>query len=571
MKRHNDSLCGFRTRVLCLTGLALLGGCDPGPVDVDRIGVISTVGGEARLLAARTAGDAAGEPDGMFLRYHVRLANPASTDLVLNNTQVGVRVDGVDAYAPYVLDSADEDEDGEIDDAVIEAGEHEVYKFEHVSDDAPFDGAGFNFSYLNEGAGTLLAWAVEEHRNETASGGYNFPARLEDLHPTEFWRQGRHSHATGQAYALDLSVRRWRDGGLTTYTEQAFEDDANGIERGSRNEHFLAWGKPVYAMHDATILKCRRLRPDNTPGEKQAAANVISVDHGNGEFAAYAHFMQESIPPELCPTETYDDDVLDPPVSIHKGQFLGLVGNSGRSSSPHLHLVVADAPYYEQRYSLPINFGDVAVHGTAGFDFDDEDLNQVTWADPRAMGLNQLLLPNTLGWPQADLPLGALFSGRDGTFCATREAGQDRVRVEFQPGDAIDVRSGCTVAAEAEVEVHSNWTLDIDAHERSGVGRTLFLRSWDAQVTNKRNLALEWVKLRDGSDYVYQVSLKRIDAGTSETWTLEGSGHLLISIGKNSMSFAYGNDTATASIGFVGVGSTKSAKLYTWKSDDPNL
>lgn len=53
---------------------------------------------------------------------------------------------------------------------------------------------------------------------------------------------------------------------------------------------------------------------------------------------------------------------------------------------------------------------------------------------------------------------------------------------------------------------------------------------------------------------VYQVSLKRIDAGTSETWTLEGTGHLLISVGKNSMSFAYGNDTATASIGFVGAG-----------------
>lgn len=572
MDTTDNSPLALRRGAVALTlGASLLVACDSGPVELESTGVVRTIDGSQHLLAARTAGDAAGESDGMFLRYHVRLRNPGSSDLVLDSTFQGLRVDGVDAYEAYVVDDADGDEDGEVDDAVIESGDFETYKFEHFSADKSIDGAGFSFAYLGQTAETRLAWGVQAHSNATSTGGYHFPARLEDLHPTEFWRQGIHSHATQQAYALDLTIRRWRDGALTRFTERGFADDSNGIPIGSRNDHFLAWGKPIYAMHSGTLLKCRRLSPDNVPGEDASGANVMVIDHGNGEYASYAHLMQESTPPELCPTEITGDDVLDPPIQIERGQFLGLVGNSGRSSEPHLHLVVSDAPYYEERFSLPINFGGVAVHGTSGFDYDDPDLNAVTWADPKAMGPNQLLLPNTLGWPEADLALGALYQDRDASFCSTREGGQDQIRVELEPGDALDMRSGCNLDAETEIDVNANWTLDIDAHERSGVGRSLFLRSWDAEITNKRNLVLEWVKLRDGANYVYEIRLNRVDAGTTQSWRLEGSGHLYVAVTKHSIQFSYGGDQATASIGFVGVGSSKSAKLYSWESDDPNL
>lgn len=570
--RTARALTGRCATALCLLSLA---GCDLGPVDLEEIAklVPAADGSGDVLIAARTPGDEAGDPDNNFLRYHAALSNPTNEMLVVDVAAHGVRIDGQDHTWEYVLNPEQAEVgtpyyDSQPDDKHLYPGETDVYKFEFTALGGGLEGAGFLLDYEGTDDRTRLMWPVETYENATSVGGYNFPARVEDLHPGEFWSQGKHKHARHQAYALDLGVKRWRDGDLTSYTLEAFDDAASGVELGSRNEHFGVWGKPVYAMRSGTIVKCRRLRPDHPPGKEHSVsgANVVSVDHGNGEFASYVHLMDRSTPAHLCPMEVYGNDFLDPPVQIEKGDFLGRVGNSGPSQGPHLHLAVSDSDHTNPlQRSVPINFGNIDVHGSNGFQLGD-DLNEVDFSPPKAMGPGQILKPNAAGWPAADLALGHQFTERDGSYCKTRENGQDLKRVDLEADQYFDARNLCNISAEVEIYTYPNWTMDIDANERSGMGRTLLLSSYNGDETRKRNLALEWVKLRYGSSYVYVVSLRRIDSDTVQTWTLQGSGHLFIDINKNSMSFNYGTEGGSSSIGFVGVGATKRGSLHSWEA-----
>ena len=60
------------------------------------------------------------------------------------------------------------------------------------------------------------------------------------------------------------------------------------------------------------------------------AGNFVNQDLGGGRFALYAHLQPGSV-------RVKPGDVIRP------GQVLGLVGNSGNSSEPHLHFHVMDA------------------------------------------------------------------------------------------------------------------------------------------------------------------------------------------------------------------------------------
>jgi hypothetical protein len=269
-------------------------------------------------------------------------------------------------------------------------------------------------------------YELEIYANDTSTGGYRFPARAEDLPAGTFWTPGSyHAHSRSQRYAYDLKAVRWDHdlGQWTRYTEQAYEDEANGIALGSKNEHHLIWGQPVYAMASGWSMSCRRSEPDHLPGGANSVpgANSISIDHGNDEFAAYAHLMQHTMPAGLCPAEApVDDDdpvVAHVPVYVHEGDFLGLVGNSGPSTGPHLHVHLVDSgpgtPSAKVR-GLPLNFHDVFVHAYDGFDptVHEADWNWVTSAEAAAVGYKQLIHPNSCGWAGADQIGGYTTGGR---------------------------------------------------------------------------------------------------------------------------------------------------------------
>jgi murein DD-endopeptidase MepM/ murein hydrolase activator NlpD len=105
------------------------------------------------------------------------------------------------------------------------------------------------------------------------------------------------------------------------------------------NKTHFAYGSEVLAVADATVVATKDGIPENVPGITSRAVpitletiggNHVILDLGGGRFAFYAHLQPGSLKVKL------GDKVL-------RGQVLGLVGNSGNSTEPHLHFHVSDA------------------------------------------------------------------------------------------------------------------------------------------------------------------------------------------------------------------------------------
>jgi murein DD-endopeptidase MepM/ murein hydrolase activator NlpD len=71
-------------------------------------------------------------------------------------------------------------------------------------------------------------------------------------------------------------------------------------------------------------------------------ANYVVVDHGDGTTARYWHLQQEGV-------------LVEPGDPLCAGDLIGLSGNTGFSTVPHLHLVVKDL----FGHSVPLLFHDV--------------------------------------------------------------------------------------------------------------------------------------------------------------------------------------------------------------------
>ena len=128
---------------------------------------------------------------------------------------------------------------------------------------------------------------------------------------------------------------------------------------------YHAYGEPVLAVDDATVLSSIDGLPDNVPrtpaGFETAlpltmetiAGNAVVLDLGGEQFAYYAHLQPGSVQVKAGDR-------------VHRGQVLGRIGNSGDSRSPHLHFQVTNAaglmssegvPYVIDEYWLRLSDG----------------------------------------------------------------------------------------------------------------------------------------------------------------------------------------------------------------------
>ncbi|MCM3715611.1 M23 family metallopeptidase [Alkalihalobacillus oceani] len=143
-----------------------------------------------------------------------------------------------------------------------------------------------------------------------------------------------HYPVESQRYAYDLVVV---ENGST------FEGEA------TNNESYHAFGKEVVAPAAGTVVSVENGIADNTPGietnEQEPLGNHVIIDHHNGEYSVLAHFQQGSL-------QVSEGD------QVEAGQLLGLCGNSGNSSEPHIHFHVADSAEWEEAASIRITFED---------------------------------------------------------------------------------------------------------------------------------------------------------------------------------------------------------------------
>ncbi len=145
---------------------------------------------------------------------------------------------------------------------------------------------------------------------------------------------------SGQRHAADLTI--WRDG-------STFRGD------GLVNEDYYAWGQPVLAPVDATVVEIADGVEDNPPGQvpedhSNSFGNHVVLQVGNNAFLYLAHLQVGSIP-------------VARGKRIDAGTVVGLTGNSGASSEPHLHIHVQNYPSLRTRaFGLPMTF-DMVVDG----------------------------------------------------------------------------------------------------------------------------------------------------------------------------------------------------------------
>ena len=78
-------------------------------------------------------------------------------------------------------------------------------------------------------------------------------------------------------------------------------------------DQLAAVGTPIRALAAGEVLFAGRLA---------IRGNTVVIDHGRGVFSAYAHFSELQVSAGM---------------RVDAGQIIGLSGNTGRSSAPHLH------------------------------------------------------------------------------------------------------------------------------------------------------------------------------------------------------------------------------------------
>jgi murein DD-endopeptidase MepM/ murein hydrolase activator NlpD len=174
---------------------------------------------------------------------------------------------------------------------------------------------------------------------------FHFPSRGEYtvLHGGRTRAQNYHHPHRAQRFAWDLVVKK------------------NGRQRppGSRktNDSFYCYGKDILAPAAGTVVTAINDVAENRPGERGArGGNGVVIDHGFGEYSAIWHAIPGSV-------------VVRVGDRVEVGQVLAKVGNSGRSTGPHIHFHVSyreeqrDGKLVE-RFGLPVELVDVVVDGS---------------------------------------------------------------------------------------------------------------------------------------------------------------------------------------------------------------
>jgi murein DD-endopeptidase len=106
-----------------------------------------------------------------------------------------------------------------------------------------------------------------------------------------------------------------------------------------KNESYYAEGVDALAVATGTVVAVKDSIPENVPGVTSRAVpitletvggNHVIIDIGGGKYAFYAHLKPGSLRVKVGDRVT-------------RGQVVGLVGNSGNSTEPHLHFHISDA------------------------------------------------------------------------------------------------------------------------------------------------------------------------------------------------------------------------------------
>ena len=131
------------------------------------------------------------------------------------------------------------------------------------------------------------------------------------------------------------------------------ENDESHVGDGSKLTDYYCYGQEVLAPGAGTIVAACDTLPDQAIGTTNTTrplGNHVIIDHGNGEFSVLAHMQPKSLRVKV------GDKVVT-------GTVLGLVGNSGNTTEPHIHYHLMDGPDMAGAEGLPVRFREIVVDG----------------------------------------------------------------------------------------------------------------------------------------------------------------------------------------------------------------
>lgn len=149
-----------------------------------------------------------------------------------------------------------------------------------------------------------------------------------------------------QRYAYDFVIA---DDALRSWREET---------RGTELEDYLCYAEPILSPAEGTIVEVRNdVRDAPNPGTgwmdpfaADIRGNYVVIEHAEGEYSVLGHL----IPGSLTVREGE---------GVARGKELGLCGNAGNSSEPHLHFQVQDRQDFFTAAGLPVSFDGVSVDG----------------------------------------------------------------------------------------------------------------------------------------------------------------------------------------------------------------
>ncbi|MEP6700083.1 MAG: peptidoglycan DD-metalloendopeptidase family protein [Bacteroidota bacterium] len=128
---------------------------------------------------------------------------------------------------------------------------------------------------------------------------------------------------------------------------------------GQKNEDYYAFGKELSAPCDGEIVLVVDGVKDNKPGNLNpiyVPGNTVIIKTSNNEYLFFAHFKQSSIK-------------VKQGQQVKQGQLLGLCGNSGNSSEPHLHFHIQNVEDMNVATGVKCYFDKIIVNGKTKADY----------------------------------------------------------------------------------------------------------------------------------------------------------------------------------------------------------
>jgi len=128
---------------------------------------------------------------------------------------------------------------------------------------------------------------------------------------------------------------------------------------GNNNADYYAFGKEIIAPCDGEVVLIVDGIKDNVPGifnPIYIPGNTVIIKTQNKEYLFFAHFKQHSI-------------VVKQGQKIAQGQLLGLCGNSGNSSEPHLHFHIQNVEDINNATGVKCYFDKIKVNGETKTDY----------------------------------------------------------------------------------------------------------------------------------------------------------------------------------------------------------